>query len=163
LLERAGVMLTALDADPARCERMARNLQRLSLQAAVRIADCTRPETWWDGRPFERILADVPCSASGVARRHPDVKWLRRAGDVTAFAGRQGLILRALWRLLAPGGKLLYVTCSVFPQENHDVVRDFVAQAQRARLLPLPDGLPQQLLPAAQHDGFYYALIQKQA
>lgn len=163
LLERARVMLTALDADPARCERMARNLQRLSLQASVRIADCTRPETWWDGRPFERILADVPCSASGVARRHPDVKWLRRAGDVPAFAGRQALILRALWRLLAPGGKLLYVTCSVFPQENHDVVQDFVAQAQRARLLPLPDGLPQQLLPEAQHDGFYYALIQKQA
>ena len=163
VLERARVALTALDADPVRCERLGRNLQRLSLQATVRVGDCTRPDTWWDGQPFERILADVPCTASGVARRHPDVKWLRRSTDAAAFAARQALILSALWRVLAPGGKLLYVTCSVFPQENDDVVGAFVAQAPHARLLPLPDGLPPQLLPGARHDGFYYALIQKEA
>ena len=163
VLERARVALTALDADPVRCERLGRNLQRLSLQATVRVGDCTQPDTWWDGQPFERILADVPCTASGVARRHPDVKWLRRSTDAAAFAARQALILNALWRVLAPGGKLLYVTCSVFPQENDDVVGAFVAQAPHARPLPLPDGLPPQLLPGAQHDGFYYALIQKEA
>jgi 16S rRNA (cytosine967-C5)-methyltransferase len=163
MLERARVALTALDADPVRCERLGRNLQRLSLQATVRVGDCTRPDTWWDGQPFERILADVPCTASGVARRHPDVKWLRRSTDAAAFAARQALILGALWRVLAPGGKLLYVTCSVFPQENDDVVGAFVAQAPHARPLPLPDGLPSQLLPGAQHDGFYYALIRKEA
>jgi 16S rRNA (cytosine967-C5)-methyltransferase len=163
ILERAEVALTALDIDAARCERIEQDLQRLSLGATVRTADCTRPDAWWDGVPFDRILADVPCSASGVARRHPDLKWLRRAGDVAAFAARQAAILDALWQLLAPGGKLLYVTCSVFPQENQELVQAFLARAERARALPLPAGERQQWLPAAQHDGFYYALIQKQA
>jgi 16S rRNA (cytosine967-C5)-methyltransferase len=162
ILERADVALTALDADPARCERMERNLRRLGLHASVRIADCTQPQSWWDGVAYERILADVPCTASGIARRHPDLKWLRRAGDAAAFAERQGAILDALWRLLAPGGKLLYVTCSVFPQENEEVVQAFIARAERARSLPLPDGAPQQWLPGPRHDGFYYALIQKE-
>ena len=161
ILERADVALTALDVDAARCERIERNLQRLSLRATVRAADCTRPQLWWDGAAFDRILADVPCSASGVARRHPDLKWLRRAGDPAAFAARQATILDALWQLLAPGGKLLYVTCSVFPQENEDVVQAFVARAQGARSLPLPDGGRPLWLPGPQHDGFYYALIQK--
>ena len=161
ILERADVALTALDVDAARCERIERNLQRLSLRATVRAADCTRPQSWWDGAAFDRVLADVPCSASGVARRHPDLKWLRRAGDPAAFAARQATILDALWQLLAPGGKLLYVTCSVFPQENEDVVQAFVARAQGARSLPLPDGERPQWLPGPQHDGFYYALIQK--
>ena len=163
ILERADVALTALDIDASRCERIVRNLQRLALHATVRAADCAHPDAWWDGAPFDRILADVPCSASGVARRHPDIKWLRRAGDPAAFAARQAALLRALWRLLAPGGKLLYVTCSVFPQENHDVVRDFVGEAQGARMLSLPDGLPPQWLPESRHDGFYSALIQKKA
>jgi 16S rRNA (cytosine967-C5)-methyltransferase len=163
ILERADVALTALDIDADRCERIVRDLQRLSLAATVRIADCTRPGAWWDGVPFERILADVPCSASGVARRHPDLKWLRRAGDPAAFAARQAAILDALWQLLAPGGKLLYVTCSVFPQENQELVQAFLARAERARALPLPQGERQQWLPGPQHDGFYYALIQKQA
>src|SRR5439155_3641996 len=102
ILERAEVALTALDIDAARCERIARNLERLGLAAEIRSADCTRLDTWWDGVPFERILADVPCSSSGVARRHPDLKWLRRAADLPAFAARQGAILDALWQALAP-------------------------------------------------------------
>jgi 16S rRNA (cytosine967-C5)-methyltransferase len=163
ILERADVALTALDVDPERCERVVRNLERLSLRAEVHAADCMRPQTWWDGAPFERILADVPCSASGVARRHPDLKWLRRAGDAVAFATRQAAILDTLWQLLAADGKLLYVTCSVFPQENQEVVQAFLARTQGARSLPLPDGKESQWLPGPRHDGFFYALIQKPA
>jgi len=163
ILERADVALTALDVDARRSERIVRNLERLSLRASVHVADCARPHDWWDGKAFERILADVPCSASGVARRHPDLKWLRRTGDPAAFGVRQAAILDALWQLLAPGGKLLYVTCSVFPQENQEVVHAFVARAQGARSLPLPEGERSHWLPGPSHDGFYYALIQKQA
>jgi len=163
VLEMADVELTALDVDAARCERMVRNLERLALTATVRTADCTRLDAWWDGRTFDRVLADVPCSASGVARRHPDLKWLRRASDLQAFAARQAAILDALWQVLAPNGKLLYVTCSVFPQENEALVESFVTRAQNARRLPLPDGEPQQWLPGPEHDGFFYALIQKYA
>ena len=164
ILETADVELTAIDADAARIERVSRNLERLGL-AARRIvhADCRQPPQWWDGMPFDRILADVPCSASGVARRHPDIKWLRRAQDVAAFAARQGAILDALWQVLGPGGKLLYVTCSVFPQENEAVVEAFLRRAPRAGRLELADGNPAQWLPGAEHDGFYYALIQKRA
>ena len=163
ILERADVALTAIDLDAERCERVMRNLERLSLRAEVRAADCTRPQTWWDGARFDRILADVPCSASGVARRHPDLKWLRRAGDAAAFALRQAAILDALWQLLAADGKLLYVTCSVFPQENQEVVQAFLARTRGARPLPLSDGKESQWLPGPRHDGFFYALIQKQA
>ena len=163
ILECADVALTALDADAARCERVARTLERLSLSAEVRAADCTRPQAWWDGAPFDRILADVPCTASGVARRHPDLKWLRRAGDAPAFATRQAAILDALWQVLAANGKLLYVTCSVFPQENQQVVQAFLARTRGAHSLPLPDGGAGQWLPGPRHDGFFYALIQKQA
>jgi 16S rRNA (cytosine967-C5)-methyltransferase len=163
ILERVEVELTALDVDAARCERIAGNLQRLALEADIRAADCTQLESWWDGVPFQRILADVPCSSSGVARRHPDVKWLRRASDLPAFAARQAAILDALWQALAAGGKLLYVTCSVFPQENEALVEAFVARTDSARRLPLPDGEPSLWLPGSEHDGFYYALIQKQA
>jgi 16S rRNA (cytosine967-C5)-methyltransferase len=163
ILESADVALTALDVDAARCARITRSLERLGLSGSVQVADCTRPDTWWDGEPFARILADVPCSSSGVARRHPDIKWLRRASDLPAFSARQAALLHALWQLLAPDGKLLYVTCSVFPQENEELVGSFVARAAGARRLPLADGQPAQWLPAPEHDGFYYALIQKQA
>jgi 16S rRNA (cytosine967-C5)-methyltransferase len=163
ILETAPVELTALDADAARVTRMARELERLRLRARLASADCTRPADWWDGTPFERILADVPCSASGIARRRPDVKWLRRAADVPAFAARQAAILDALWQVLGADGKLLYVTCSVFPQENDAVIDAFVARTRGARRLPLPDGAAAQSLPGADYDGFYYALIQKQA
>jgi 16S rRNA (cytosine967-C5)-methyltransferase len=164
LLELADLDLTALELDPARARRIAENLGRLGLAAAVRVGDARRPEGWWDGRPFDRILADVPCSASGVARRHPDIKWLRRAADVASFAQAQAAILDALWPLLAPGGKMLYCTCSVFPEENSAQVRAFAARHADVRRLPTggPD-LELQLLPAPEHDGFYYALLEKAA
>jgi 16S rRNA (cytosine967-C5)-methyltransferase len=163
VLESADLHLVALDVDERRCGRIARNLERLGLAAEVRVADAVRLDAWWDGRPFDRILADVPCSSSGVARRHPDIKWLRRAADLAGFAARQRSLLGSLWQALAPDGKLLYVTCSLFPQENEELVQSFVAHAPGARRVPLPDGEPAQLLPAAEHDGFYYALIQKNA
>ncbi len=163
ILESAAVALTALDADAARCRDLKRNLRRLGLEADVRAADCAALESWWDGKPYQRILADVPCSASGVARRHPDVKWLRRAADVAAFAARQARILDALWRALAPGGKLLYVTCSVFPEENGVAVDAFVARTPGARRAVLADGAAAQLLPGAEHDAFYFALLEKSA
>ena len=163
ILESADVRLTALDVDPVRCEHITRDLERLRLAATVASGDCTRPETWWDGARFHRILADVPCSASGVARRHPDIKWLRRASDIAVFAARQAAILDALWHLLAPGGKLLYVTCSVFPGENEEVVSAFLTRAPRSHRLPLPDGGPAQWFPTSEHDGFFYALIEKAA
>lgn len=161
MLERCDIELTALDADGARCTRMERNLSRLQLRASIRAADCSELGSWWDGTPFDRVLADVPCSASGVARRHPDLKWLRRARDVPAFASRQAAMLGALWRVLRPGGKLLYVTCSVFPQENDAVIDAFVATAPDALRIALPDAGPAQWLPDEVQDGFYYALIEK--
>lgn len=163
ILETASVELTALDVDAARLGRLERNLTRLNLRGNLIHADCTRLADWWNAMPFDRILADVPCSASGIARRHPDLKWLRRAQDLPAFAARQSAILDALWQALAAGGKLLYVTCSVFPQENEEVVEAFAARTRDARRVPLPDGAAQQWLPDAEHDGFYYALIAKQA
>ena len=167
LLECAQLELTALDADAGRCARLERNLARLGLHARVMNADCTRPGDWWDGVPFDRVLADVPCSASGIARRHPDIKWLRRANDVEAFAARQGAILDALWQVLGADGRLLYATCSVFPQENDAVIDAFIARQRspgaRAVRLALPDGGVAQGLPGAERDGFYYALIRKQA
>jgi 16S rRNA (cytosine967-C5)-methyltransferase len=163
ILERARVALTALDADAARCARLERNLARLGLDARVVHADCTRLADWFDGAPFDRILADVPCSASGIARRHPDIKWLRRANDVAAFAARQGAILDSLWQVLRADGKLLYATCSVFPQENHAVIEAFLARTPAAVRVPLPDAGAAQGLPDAERDGFYYALIRKPA
>ncbi|MEO8716776.1 MAG: 16S rRNA (cytosine(967)-C(5))-methyltransferase RsmB, partial [Burkholderiales bacterium] len=163
ILESADVELTALDADPARAARIEPGLARLGLAATVRAADCTILDSWWDGRPFDRILADVPCTGSGVARRHPDIKWLRRAADLQGFALRQGAILDALWRALAPGGKLLYVTCSVFREENDAVLVAFCGRAPRARRRALPQDAVAQLLPSAEHDGFFYGLLEKAA
>ena len=163
ILETADVELTALDADAARCASATRELARLGFGVEVRAADCTSLASWWDGRPYDRILADVPCTASGIARRHPDIKWLRRAGDAAAFALRQGKILDALWRTLAADGKLLYVTCSVFPEENGAVVESFVARTPGARRAPLAGGAAPQLLPGPEHDGFYFALLEKPA
>jgi 16S rRNA (cytosine967-C5)-methyltransferase len=164
LLERADLDLTALELDAARAARIGDNLRRLGLAADVKVADCREVDTWWNGRRFDRILADVPCSASGVARRHPDIKWLRRAGDLARFATAQREILDALWRLLAPGGKMLYATCSLFPDENGRQVAAFVARHGDAQRLPMSDndkGCEWQLLPDADHDGFYYALLAK--
>jgi 16S rRNA (cytosine967-C5)-methyltransferase len=162
LLERADLDLTALELDPQRARRIADNLDRLGFKANIKVADASRPRDWWDGRAFDRILADVPCSASGVVRRHPDIKWLRRAEDVAAFAQTQARILDALWPALAPGGKMLFCTCSVFPEENGEQVRDFVARHPDARRLPTGSTDPElQLLPTATHDGFYFALLEK--
>jgi 16S rRNA (cytosine967-C5)-methyltransferase len=163
ILESADVALTALDADAARVARIDAGLARLGLAATVRTADCTTLDAWWDGRPFERILADVPCSGSGVARRHPDSKWLRRAEDLPAFARRQTAILDALWCALGTGGKLLYVTCSMFAEENGAVVDGFCARTPGARRVALPGDAPAQLLPGPEHDGFFFALLEKAA
>ncbi len=165
ILERASVDMLALDKDESRLRMVSENLQRLQLKAQLMVGDAAQPQAWWDGRPFQRILADVPCSASGVVRRHPDIKWLRRRPDIAGFAAQQLKILCALWRLLAQDGKLLYATCSVFQQENEQVVASFLAQQQDARRLKitLPEDNNGQLLPDDQHDGFYYALLQKNA
>ena len=167
ILELAEVELLALDSDGLRLERLHANLARLRLAAEVRCADAAQPESWWDGEPFERIVVDVPCSASGVARRHPDIKWLRRASDIEQFGERQARMLDALWQVLGRGGKLLYATCSVFREENGEQVSRFVERHPDATRLNLPaldhdPGLPAgQLLQNPRHDGFFYALVQK--
>ncbi len=167
ILELADVELLALDNDELRLDRLRANLARLGLGAEVRCADAAEPGSWWDGKPFERILADVPCSASGVARRHPDIKWLRRASDIGQFGERQARMLDALWQVLGRGGKLLYVTCSVFQEENVEQVAQFVERHPDATRAILPGldsdpGLPAgQLLQNPRHDGFFYALVQK--
>ncbi len=165
LLESHNVELLALDKDRQRLGRIKENFDRLKLNAALKRGDATKPETWWDGVAFERILADVPCSASGVVRRHPDIKWLRRPSDIESFAIQQENILESLWPLLARGGKLLYATCSVFARENQQVVNTFLdlhgdAKQENISAYGLNNG---QLLPDDQHDGFFYALLQKDA
>lgn len=163
LLESADIELTALDADVMRAARIGDNLQRLGLAATVQVADARAVDAWWDGRAFERILADVPCSASGVVRRHPDAKWLRRESDVAAFAATQQAIVDALWLTLAPGGKMLYATCSVFAQENARQVEAFLGRHADARQLKTQEATTSDahFLPDAEHDGFYFALLQK--
>lgn len=161
LLEQVDCQLLALDSDAVRAARVSANLGRLGLNADVRTADCRASARWWDKRPFDRILADVPCSASGVARRHPDIKWLREADDIGQFATTQAEILAALWPLLAPGGRMLYVTCSVFSEENSLQVAQFAARHADCRRTPLDDALERPLLPDSDHDGFYFALLEK--
>lgn len=163
LLEIADIELTALDNDALRLGRIHENLDRLGLAANVVCADAENVDAWWNRRAFDRILVDVPCSASGVVRRHPDAKWLRRETDIAQFAGRQTRLLDALWRTLATDGKLLYATCSVFDDENQRQIAGFLDRHAEARRLPLdlPQNHDGQLLPNAQHDGFYYALLQK--
>ena len=162
VLELADVDMLALEADPVRADRVKENLSRLGLTAKVVAVDCRRTVQWWDGRPFDRILADVPCSASGVVRRHPDAKWLRREADIAKFAATQREILEALWPTLAPGGKMLYCTCSIFPEENSKQIAAFLDRHPDAQPTPLiAEKAELQLLPNAEHDGFYYALLQK--
>jgi 16S rRNA (cytosine967-C5)-methyltransferase len=167
ILECADVDLTAVDQDAARLDRVQANLTRLGLNARLVCGDARTPQTWWDGRAFARILADVPCSASGVVRRHPDIKWLRREEDTAAFAERQRELLDALWQLLGSDGKLLYATCSVFHEENEEQIARFLERHHDARRLSLPglNSNPQvpagQILPDATHDGFFYALLEK--
>ena len=186
LLELADIELWALDADAQRIQRIHETLARLRLPAPgasvqVRCADAGDPATWWDGRPFDAILLDAPCTASGIVRRHPDVRWLRRPGDVPRLAAQQGRLLQALWPLLAPGGRLLYATCSVFRAEGEDVVAAFTRRQNGVQRLPapghlLPGGRAADATAATQAqlaayamgdnarrgmDGFFYALLAK--
>lgn len=161
VLETAAVAMTAVDSDEIRLARTRSNLDRLGLSAKLVKGDSGNPGTWWDGQPFDRILADVPCSASGIVRRHVDIKWLRREADLNSFTAQQAQILRGLWHTLANGGKLLYVTCSIFIEENQRQIDAFLAEQADARQLPLAGLRDGQLLPSADHDGFFYALLQK--
>ncbi|PTR07332.1 16S rRNA (cytosine967-C5)-methyltransferase [Nitrosospira sp. Nsp5] len=164
LLELAKVELTALDNDSVRVARITENLSRLELDIhRIICGDAAHPAEWWDGRKFDRILADVPCSASGVVCRHPDIKWLRRESDLSRFGEKQRKILDALWQILTRDGKLLYATCSVFAEENKLQVEKFLRHHSDARLLPLSqvETIDGQLLPNSHHDGFFYALLHK--
>ena len=178
LLELAGagapLQVTALEIDPVRSVRIGENLARLGLQAQVLVADAAQPADWWPqhcgGKLFDAILLDAPCTASGIVRRHPDVRWLRRESDIDQLAALQARLLRALWPLVKPGGRLLYCTCSVFRAEGDAQVQTFLANNTDAQLLPSPG----HLIPttgdkagavpdnsSGDHDGFFYALLQK--
>jgi 16S rRNA (cytosine967-C5)-methyltransferase len=176
ILELAGsnshVDVLALDISPQRCDRIRENLARLRLSARVVAADAAQPQLWWDGVPFDAILLDAPCTASGIVRRHPDVRWLRRASDIAQLAQAQARLLAALWPLLAPGGRLVYCTCSVFRAEGEAQVQTFLAHNKEAVLRPGPG----HLLPHSgemdhavrdnlegDHDGFFYAVLEKRA
>lgn len=173
LLElRPDAQVLALELDPARVERIHQNLQRLGLSAQVRAADAARPQDWWDGQPFDAILLDAPCTASGIVRRHPDVRWLRRPEDSGQLARTQAALLQALWPLLAPGGRLLYCTCSLFHAEGQAVIEAFLARNTEASLQPSPGHLIPSVAPVGvsvgdnplgEHDAFYYALLDKAA
>lgn len=165
LLERCDLDLLAVDSDATRLRRVDENLQRLGLKAELRAADAARVADWWDGRPFDRILLDAPCSGSGVIRRHPDIKWLRRESDLPRMAQQQQRLLQALWPLLRPGGRLLYATCSVFRCEGDGVIE--AAFGAQAPALPLPASAGEatrygrRLAPGGAFDGFYYAALGK--
>lgn len=157
--------MTAIDIDESRLSRVQENLTRLSLSAKLIAGDATNPELWWDGAQFDRILLDAPCSATGVIRRHPDIKWLRKSDDIEALAKLQADIFKKMWSLLKPGGTLLYATCSILPQENALQVEQFIAEQQDATLIELPEyqgKIGWQILPnESGMDGFYYAKLQK--
>jgi 16S rRNA (cytosine967-C5)-methyltransferase len=170
LLELADLDVLALDSDAQRLTRVQETLDRLHLNATLRAGDARRPESWWDGRPFDAILLDAPCSASGIVRRHPDIRWLRRPADIITLARLQADMLDALWPLLAPGGRLLYATCSVFKAEGQAQIDAFLQRrgpaearldpASPGHLLPLPDNGSAGTAPSA--DGFFYALLHKE-
>ncbi len=172
LLELADLALTAVDVDPERCQRIQQTLQRLGLQAEVQVADVGNVASWWSGELFDAVLLDAPCSASGIVRRHPDIPWLRRSTDIEQLAAKQKELLRRLWPVVKPGGRLLYCTCSAFSAEGQQQTDTFLATHADARLLPSPG----HLLPldnagssitkdnqAHDQDGFYYALLEKKA
>jgi 16S rRNA (cytosine967-C5)-methyltransferase len=163
LLELAELDLVALDYDAERLRKVQQNLDRLQLSARLICGDAAVPEGWWEGKLFDRILLDAPCTASGVVRRHPDIKWLRREEDIAPAAAEQRRLLDALWQILPHGGKLLYATCSVFAEENSEQTEGFLKRHDDAELLPLANVGSPQLLPNDKHDGFYYALLQKSA
>ena len=162
----------ALEVDPQRCQRIHDNLDRLKVKAEVLAADAGKPETWWDGQAFDGILLDAPCTASGIGRRHPDVRWLRRESDVPQLAAIQAKLLKALWPLVKPGGRLLYCTCSIFKAEGESQIQTFVQHNTDALILPSPGHLtPSNVVSdpslrdnqMGEHDGFYYALLEKRS
>jgi 16S rRNA (cytosine967-C5)-methyltransferase len=166
--------LVAIDVDAARVARIQENLERLGRKALVQVADVRDPATFWDGRPFDRILVDAPCSSTGVIRRHPDIKLLRRASDIPSLVAVQEQILRSAFSMLAPGGRLVYCTCSLVPAENEEVVERLLATEPSARVAAMPPAttlapgaqdrrLGIQLIPGSQagSDGFYYACLEK--
>lgn len=159
LLELADIDLTAIDQDSERLERVAQNLERLGLSARLLCADASRREGW-DGRLFDRILADVPCTASGIVRRHPDIRWLRRPEDASQLAAHSAAILDNLWAMLQPGGKLLLVTCSIWPEESTAQAKRLI-ERHRAIVLDAPGQLLPVAAPDQDHDGLFYALLQK--
>ncbi len=162
----------ALDVDPVRCERIQQNLDRLKVKAQIVAADAAKPADWWDGQSFDGILLDAPCTASGIGRRHPDVRWLRRESDVAQLAAIQAKLLKALWPLVKPGGRLLYCTCSVFKAEGESQIQTFVQHNTDAQILPSPGHLTPSSATSetslrdnvmGEHDGFYYALLEKRS
>ncbi len=162
----------ALDVDPQRCERIQQNVDRLQVHAQIVAADAADPSKWWDGQNFDGILLDAPCTASGIGRRHPDVRWLRRESDVAQLAAIQAKLLKALWPLVRPGGRMLYCTCSVFKAEGETQIQTFVQHNTDALILPSPGHLtPSNVTSDAslrdngmgEHDGFYYALLEKRS
>jgi len=168
LLELADAQVTAIELDPARAARIGDTLGRMGLSARVVVADAGRPQDWWDGQPFDGILLDAPCTASGIVRRHPDVPWLRRERDIAQLAATQARLLAQMWPLLAPGGRLVYCTCSVFRAEGQAQVETFLAHNKEASARPAPghllphsgdsDNAPGDNQPS-DHDGFFYALL----
>jgi 16S rRNA (cytosine967-C5)-methyltransferase len=173
LLEAADLNLTALDTDPQRLARVKESLDRLGLSAKLQVADARQTARWWDGKPFDAILLDAPCSASGIVRRHPDARWLRRPQDIVQLARTQDELLQALWPLLKPGGRLVYATCSVFLAEGKDRIDAFLQRPQAdsalldaaspGHLPPLLDNprVPPGMPAPVSGDGFYYALIHR--
>ena len=173
LLELADLELLALDRDAARLARVDETLARLGLRAETRAGDAAAPPSWWDGRPFAAILLDAPCTASGIVRRHPDVRWLRRPADLPALAATQARLLDVLWPLLAAGGRLLYCTCSIFRSEGSAQIDAFLQRHADAavaadppspgQLLPLPDNDETAPSPGFSRaaDGFFLALLEK--
>lgn len=176
VMELADCQLTALDIDAQRCQRIAENLARLGLTADVRAADAgdsVARGQWWDGKPFDRILLDAPCTGSGVVRRHPDGKWLKRESDIAQLAAQQARLIDALWPLVKPGGRMLYVTCSVFKAENSEQIEAALSRHADMRRIRItlpgdPASSGGQLLPGGNrkthnHDGYFYALLEKSA
>ena len=166
MLEMADIELVSIDQEKDRLHKVKENLERLELHAHLKCADLTAIKSWWNEKLFDRILLDAPCSASGVVRRHVDIKWLRRSRDIDIFAKQQKIMLQAMWQLLKKGGKLLYATCSIFPDENQRVIDDFIKEQSDAKEVKWSvdskySKYENQLIPSENHDGFFYALFEK--
>ena len=166
MLEIADIELVSIDQQKERLYKVKENLERLQLHAHLKCADLLAIKSWWNDKLFDRILLDTPCSASGVVRRHVDIKWLRRPRDIEMFAKQQKIMLQAMWQLLKKGGKLLYATCSIFPDENQRVIDDFIKEHSDAKEVKWSvdskySKYENQLIPSENHDGFFYALFEK--